>query len=116
VAFNASVYTATVIYLGFLGSANGFYFFGGTSEGAPSWAALTAMADQSAGHPLGQLNPLLYRIYSDPTTYAADFHDVTMGNNAFGGSGFPAGPGYDLPTGLGSPNAANLFASLDSGV
>ncbi len=115
VAFNASVYTATMIYLGFLGAASGFYFFGGTSEGAPSWAALTAMADQSAGHPLGQLNPLLYRIYSDPTAYAADFHDVTVGDNAFAGAGFPAGPGYDLPTGLGSPNAANLFVSLDDG-
>ncbi len=113
VAFNASAYTATMIYLGFLGSASGFYFAGGTSEGAPSWAALTAMADQSAGHPLGELNPLLYHIYSDPTAYAADFHDVTVGNNALAGPGFPAGPGYDLPTGLGSPNAANLFASLD---
>ena len=117
VAFNASVYTATLIYLGFLGAANdGFYFFGGTSEGAPSWAALTALADEQAGHPLGALNPLLYRIYGNSTAYRADFHDITVGNNDFGGGGYPAGPGYDLPTGLGSPNAKALFTSLAAGL
>ena len=116
VAFNASVYTATMIYLGFLGAANGFYFFGGTSEGAPSWAALTALADEEAGHPLGALNPLLYRISQKSTAYRADFHDITFGNNDFGGGGYPAGSGYDLPTGLGSPNAKALFTSLAAGL
>ncbi|MDA8297173.1 MAG: S53 family peptidase [Actinomycetota bacterium] len=117
VSFNASVYTATMIYLGFLGAANdGFYFFGGTSEGAPSWAALTALADEQAGHPLGSLNPLLYGIARSASAYRADFHDVTVGNNDFGGGGFPAGPGYDVPTGLGSPNAKALFRSLAAGL
>lgn len=116
VAFNASVYTATMIYLGFLGAGNnGFYFFGGTSEGAPSWAALTALADESAGHPLGALNPLLYGLYRT-RAYAKDFHDVTVGNNDFGGGGYSAGVGYDLPTGLGSPDAASLFSSLAKGI
>jgi len=117
VSFNASVYTSTLIYLGFLGGANnGFYFFGGTSEGAPSWAALTALADQQAGHPLGALNPLLYNIARNAKAYAQDFHDVTVGGNAFNGPGFSAGPGYDLPTGLGTPVAAKLFASLAKGL
>ncbi|MBO0831253.1 MAG: S53 family peptidase [Actinobacteria bacterium] len=111
VSFNASVYTATMIYLGFLGANNGFYFFGGTSEGSPSWAAITAIADSAIGHPLGQLNPLLYRI-SGTRAYRSDFHDVTVGDNAFGGPGFPAGRGYDIPTGLGSPDVAKLIGSL----
>ncbi len=114
VSFNASVYTATMIYLGFLGSNSGFYFFGGTSEGSPSWAAITAIADAAIGHPLGQLNPLLYGIYGT-RAYSKDFHDITTGNNAFGGPGFPAGPGYDLPTGLGTPNVKNLITSLAKG-
>lgn len=115
VSFNASVYTATMIYLGFLGgSNNGFYFFGGTSEGAPSWAALTAVANSVVGHPLGQLNPLLYKIYGT-SAYARDFHDITVGNNAFGGTGFPAKTGYDLPTGLGTPDVANLISSFAAG-
>ncbi len=112
VSYNASVYTAVLVYLGFLGPNSGFYFFGGTSEGAPQWAAITALADQAAGHSLGFLNPRLYQIAQNPTEYAADFHDVTVGQNAFGGPGFSAGTGYDMPTGLGSPNVANLIQTL----
>jgi subtilase family serine protease len=119
VSFNASVYTATMIYLGFLGgSNNGFYFFGGTSEGSPSWAAITALADQAAGHPLGELNPLLYAIYHS-NAYASDFHNIygPGQNNAFDSSiGYPAtAPGYNLPTGLGTPIVSNLISSLASG-
>ncbi len=120
VSFNASVYTATMIYLGFLGGANnGFYFFGGTSEGSPSWAAITALADQAAGHPLGELNPLLYQIYNSGRTYAEDFNNIygPGQTNAFNGPGFPAtAPGYNLPTGLGTPRVANLISSLVNGL
>ncbi len=118
VSFNASVYTATMIYLGFLGSANdGFYFFGGTSEAAPSWAAIAADLDQAHGGNLGQLNPRLYGLAASPTTYAQDFHDVTIGNNSFPSTspGFLAGTGYDLPTGLGTPIVSGLMNSLASG-
>ncbi len=112
VSFNASVYTATMIYLGFLGGTNnGFYFFGGTSEGAPSWSAITSLVNQAAGHPLGQMNPRLYALYGT-SAYSNDFHDVTQGNNAFFGPGFNAGTGYDIPTGLGSPDVANLISTL----
>jgi subtilase family serine protease len=113
VGYNASVYTGVLVYLGFLGgSNNGFYFFGGTSEGTPQWAAITALADQAAGHALGFLNPALYAIGANAAEYAADFHDVTVGDNAFFSPGFPAGTGYDLPTGLGTPNVAHLISTL----
>ncbi|MDA8345516.1 MAG: S53 family peptidase [Thermaerobacter sp.] len=112
VSYNASVYTSVLVYLGFLGPNSGFYFFGGTSEGAPQWAAITALADQAAGHPLGFLNPQLYQIAQNPAAYAADFHDVTVGQNGFGSTGYSAGTGYDLPTGLGSPDVANLINTL----
>lgn len=114
VAYNASVYTAVMVYLGFLGSSNdGFYFFGGTSEGAPQWAGIVALADQAAGTQLGFLNPSLYAIGANALEYGNDFHDVTVGNNDLNGTpGFNAGTGYDLPTGLGSPNAANLITTL----
>jgi subtilase family serine protease len=114
VSFNASVYTATMIYIGIPGVQDGFYFFGGTSEGSPSWAAITAIADSAIGHPLGQLNPLLYKI-AGTSAYPGDFHDITVGNNAFNGPGFAAGTGYDLPTGLGSPVVAHLITSLAAG-
>ena len=108
VSYNASVYTAVMVYLGFL-SPNGFYFFGGTSEGAPQWAAITALADQANdGHALGYLNPSLYGAAS-----VGAFHDITVGENGFLGTpGFPAKAGYDFPTGLGSPDVAKVIHAL----
>ena len=114
VSFNASVYTSTLIYLGFLGANNGFYFFGGTSEASPSWAAIAADLNQANGSDLGALNPRLYALASNPSTYAADFHDVTIGNNElpYPGPGSVSGQGYDLPTGLGTPIVSGLLNSL----
>ena len=118
VSFNASVYTATMIYLGFLGgSNNGFYFFGGTSESAPSWAAITADLNQARGGDLGPLNPQLYAIAAT-SAYAKDFHDVTVGNDQLpypSAPGFAARHGYDLPTGLGTPIVTGLLATFAPG-
>jgi hypothetical protein len=71
---------------------------------------------------------MLYDLAKDPKSYARDFHDVTTGNNALNLTalgfpaasqfGFAAAPGYDLATGLGSPNVSNLLFDLqkrDSG-
>jgi subtilase family serine protease len=110
VGYNASVYTGVLVYLGFFPPAsgqNGFYFFGGTSEGAPQWAAIIALADQAAGRALGYLNPTLYTLPS------GTFHDIKVGENGFEGTpGFSAGPGYDYPTGLGTPDVAKLIKAL----
>jgi subtilase family serine protease len=87
---------------------------GGTSAGAPQWAALLAIADQ--GRQLNGLDtldggtqtlPMLYALYGTPY-YSQAFHDVTTGNNIR----FSAGPGYDYPTGLGTPNADFLVQYL----
>jgi subtilase family serine protease len=113
VGYNAGGYTAILVYLGFVsGTPPQFFFIGGTSEGGPQWAGLTALANQAAGHKLGLINPKLYAIGANPGKYAADFHDVTVGDNGFFSAGFPAQPGYDMPTGLGTPNAANLINDL----
>ena len=114
VAYNASVYTGVWVYLGFNAnpSDNGFYFMGGTSAGSPQWAAIGALANQQAGHDLGQLNPKLYGIYGT-SDYSNDFHDVTAGDNDwYNQPGYSAGPGYDIPTGLGSPDVKNLVTTL----
>ncbi len=89
----------------------------GTSCAAPLWAALTALANQQAvanGHaPVGFINPALYAI-ANGTNYAADFHDITNGNNVNADSPnqFYAEPGYDLCSGLGTPAGAGLFNDL----
>lgn len=112
VSYNASVYTAVLVYISFPGVGPGFYFSGGTSSGSPQWAAIIADADQAAGHALGFINPTLYAIGASKSTYSKDFYDVTVGDNGFDGPGFSAATGYDIPTGLGSPDVANLIATL----
>ena len=39
--------------------------------------------------------------------------DITAGNNSFAGvTGYDAGPGYDLVTGLGTPDIENLARNI----
>ena len=104
----------------------GFVAVGGTSAGTPQWAAIVALANQlrAQGHrgPLGFVSPTLYDIAKDPRSYARDFHDITTGSNALNLTalgfpaasefGFAAAPGYDLATGLGSPNVSSLLFDL----
>jgi subtilase family serine protease len=115
VAYQASGRTAPLVYLG----AFGWFTVGGTSCSTPQWAGLVAIADQISGTDLGFINPGLYKIGSDSTRYAADFSDVTTGNNgAFAPSipGYSASQGWDAVTGLGTPNAAILAPDLVAAV
>ena len=89
---------------------------GGTSAGAPFWAGLIALADQEAGHPLGFVNPAIYRIARGPLYYKA-FHDITTGNNTAIDNGvtitgYQARPGWDPVTGWGTPDAQVLIPLL----
>jgi hypothetical protein len=61
----------------------------------------------------GFINPAIYAI-AKGSSYAACFHDVTTGNNINSGSPnlFYAVAGYDLCTGLGTPNGPNLINAL----
>ncbi|MBI3864324.1 MAG: S53 family peptidase [Planctomycetia bacterium] len=90
---------------------------GGTSLGAPCFAAVVAIADQGrvlAGKTtLDGGSQLLPALYSLP---AYNFHDIVSGT-ASSGSGATfhsasAAPGYDLVTGRGSPYANLVVASL----
>jgi len=93
----------------------GWYVVGGTSSSCPQWAGLVAIADQIAGHGLGQINPKLYAL-ANSANYTSDFYDVTTGNNQTDPSipGYSATSGWDPITGLGTPNAANLVPALAS--
>jgi len=84
---------------------------GGTSAASPIVAGAWALVDQGKGGT--GITDALTKIYSIGTSGA--FNDVTMGNN--GGpdglsAGYPAGAGYDLATGWGSPNVAQLIAHM----
>jgi len=82
----------------------------GTSQAAPIWAALTVLMNQylvaNGGHPLGNINPLLYRVAAGANRPA--FHGIILGGDAVDLSQ----PGYDVVTGLGSPNLDYLVRDL----
>jgi Pro-kumamolisin, activation domain len=88
---------------------------GGTSLSSPLWAGMWARvnaAHQNARHqnvPLGNANSVLYGIASSPAGSTA-FFDVTEGANPL-----PATPGWDFPTGLGTPNLGNIIKAADNG-
>jgi subtilase family serine protease len=89
---------------------------GGTSASTPVWAAVGAIANQLAGHPLGFINPGLYKVGTS-NIYTQTFHDITAGDNSISdGSvnvkGYKAVAGWDAVTGFGSPNAAVLLPAL----
>jgi subtilase family serine protease len=99
-------------------SESGWQGTGGTSGAAPVWAAVFALADANRdcrGTMIGFANASLYALASQSqTTY---FNDVTTGNNDFTPTGntsglYPAGVGYDMASGLGTPKAAALVPAL----
>ena len=84
---------------------------GGTSVAAPIWAGLTAIINgklTAVGQaPLGDANPLLYRLAR--SSVVPGFRDIRLGGNAI----TPGGrAGYDMATGLGSPNVENLVKAI----
>jgi subtilase family serine protease len=88
----------------------------GTSAAAPLWAAVIALADQYADHPLGFVNPAIYRI-GRSSLYHQAFHDITKGTNTVQFplltiAGYHAAPGWNPATGWGSPNAQVLVPLL----
>lgn len=89
---------------------------GGTSAAAPLWAGLFAIANQMAGHPLGFVNPALYKLGASATA-AQDFRDITSGDNSTSTpngtvQGFQTSAGWDLVTGWGAPQADHLLPDL----
>jgi subtilase family serine protease len=107
VAYNADPNTGFYVYdsVPDQNGETGWFSYGGTSAGAPQWAALIALADQGrAANGLGSLSNAPAAIYSLPAT---DFNDIVVGNN-----GLKASAGYDLVTGLGTPKADQVVAGL----
>ncbi len=85
---------------------------GGTSQSAPIWAGLAALMNDRftaiGAPPLGDLNPLLYEV-AKGSTAAPSFRSIQLGGNAI----TPGGRlGYDMVTGLGSPNIDNLTKNI----
>ncbi len=122
VSYNASVITGFQVYSSINDAGTvGWSDIGGTSAGAPQWAALVSIANQGRAvqgkAPLDGVAstlPTLYSLYAAPgsakyATYTANFHDISTGTVVPRSS---ASTGYDQATGLGSPMADKVVAAL----
>jgi uncharacterized repeat protein (TIGR01451 family) len=93
------------------------YLTGGTSCAAPLWAGFTSLVNQQATSSsrasVGFINPALYAL-AQTANYTNYFRDITTDNNTWSQSPnlFYATNGYDLCTGLGTPNGTNLINAL----
>ncbi len=113
---------------------------GGTSVAAPSMAGIQALINQANGGRQGMPGYIYYTLAnqqndtncnsSGPPGAGSNcaFQDITLGNDLICGLsgssctaaltqakiGFNAGTGFDLASGLGSPNAANLASQWSS--
>ncbi|AHH94315.1 S53 family peptidase [Kutzneria albida] len=83
----------------------------GTSESAPLFAGVLALAVQSKGGRLGQINPALYNKLGTSST--SGIVDVTIGNNNYGSVvGYKAAKGYDIVSGWGTLDASKFVPAL----
>ncbi|MGF1426739.1 S53 family peptidase [Kitasatospora sp. LaBMicrA B282] len=90
---------------------DGWELWGGTSVACPIFSGVVALADQVAGHRLGNLNYGLYALGAAQQAGLPDtgINDIVGGSNTYGGvTGFPATKGYDLATGWGTVDAAKF--------
>jgi cysteine-rich repeat protein len=86
----------------------GWWVVGGTSDGAPQWAGIfSALKQKAGGSGLGNPGAGLYALCA-----TSAFHDITTGSNG----DYSAAAGYDMVTGLGSPDITNLLANFTAAV
>lgn len=95
-------------------SAGHWVVYGGTSCAAPLWAGMAALNNQyteaNGKADLGYANPTLYKMFNTTQTYPA-YHDVTQGNNLY----YLATAGYDMASGIGTPDAYDLIRDINGG-
>jgi subtilase family serine protease len=97
----SSAYCDLLIQLGLAQGADGWLQVGGTSLSSPVIASVYALA--------GNTGSISYGSY--PYQHGSALFDVTSGANGKCSPAYlcTAGPGYDGPTGLGTPNGTGAF-------
>jgi subtilase family serine protease len=123
ISMSAACDGSAEVYSSFPPGPAGWSLTCGTSEATPEFAAIVALADQVAGHPLGLINPVLYRLKA---AGAPGIVAVTSGNNTVSArsgargslltvKGYSAAKGYNLVTGVGTVDARRFVYELAAG-
>lgn len=102
VSFDADPNTGVSVYdsMGYAGQ-RGWFVIGGTSVGAPQWAAIKALGSTAS-------NNHFYQDALTPSIYSTVFRDIMNGANGICGFYCTARPTYDYVTGFGSPVTVNF--------
>ncbi|MFD8481705.1 S8 family serine peptidase [Kitasatospora sp. NPDC059673] len=112
ISMSAAVDGAAWTYESYDPTRVGWHLTGGTSEATPIFSGIVALANQLAGHRLGQLNPRLYAMAALPPQWSG-ITDVTESDNSWNGvTGYKAVKGYDLASGLGTIDANRFVRTL----
>ena len=126
VSYNADPSTGVAVYLTTpQGGDKGWFSIGGTSAGAPQWAGIVARINQArlnVGKPVvgAGLNGMMYQTYDDGVAYDDGIPDPGFIEGGFtdiivGSAGtHPATIGYDLATGIGTPNVSVLVRQMSA--
>jgi subtilase family serine protease len=94
---------------------SGWFQVGGTSAGAPQWAALFSIANSLRAGNKATLSSTDIAVYNvAKANLSSNFHDISSGKNGTCGTLCTASTGYDYVTGLGSPQANNIIPALVS--
>lgn len=83
---------------------------GGTSAASPIWAAGLVLVNQGLMKQIGKFtaSPQMFYVVAHSTYGLQPYYDVTRGNNLY----YPATPGWDYSSGLGTPNLWNFYMAL----
>jgi subtilase family serine protease len=113
VSMAAAVNGGAWVYSSYDPTAIGWDVYGGTSEASPLFSGIIALADQAAGHRVGNINSALYTLarHGAKANGIVDVNDGT--NNTYAGvTGYTAGNGYDMATGVGTVDALRFVPAL----
>jgi subtilase family serine protease len=113
ISATAAVDGSAWFYYSYAPTRVGWHLVGGTSEATPVFSGIVALADQAAGHRLGNIDGALYALGLGRDASRNGFVDVAAGNNSFNGvAGYTAVRGYDLASGLGTFDADRFVRAL----
>jgi subtilase family serine protease len=116
VSLSGSIDGGSWIYTSFDGvGGTGWNIFDGAGGATAQFDGVLAIADQLAGHSLGNINPALYELgkQSQHGDRSTGLVDITEGNNGIEGiPGFSATRGFDLDTGWGTIDASRFVPAL----